>query len=149
MEENTQVEGTSTEIKDAAAVLAALDRAKGDAKKFRIEKEALEKDFDALKSSSQQMKSKFINEKISKHLTSLGIQNSDRLMKYIKSEALVLTEDFEIEGLDEQIVSLKTDFPELFDPKIIVGGKADSGSKEPINANLSASQLQAKLILGR
>ena len=36
------MDGTSEEIKDPAAVLAALDRAKKDAKQFREEKEALE-----------------------------------------------------------------------------------------------------------
>jgi hypothetical protein len=34
------MDGTSVEIKDPAAVLAALERAKADAKKFRTEKEA-------------------------------------------------------------------------------------------------------------
>ena len=149
MEENTKVDGTSTEIKDPEAVLAALERAKSDAKKFRLEKEALEKELSEFKSVSQQTQRKLINEKISKKLAELGIQNSDRLMKYIKSEAITLTEDMEIEGLDEQVESLKTDFPELFDPKIIVGGKVNAGSSEPVDTRLSASQLQAKIVLGR
>ena len=148
MEENNQIDGTSTEIKDPKAVLDALDRAKKDAKKFRLEKETLEKELLDLKSSSQQMHNKLINEKISKHLSALGIQNSDRLMKYIKSEVLTLDESMELIGLDEQITSLKSDFPELFDPKYIVGGKADGGNREPIDAKLSASQLQAKMVLG-
>lgn len=144
-----QLDGTSTEIKDPAAVLAALDRAKGDAKKFRQEKEDLERQLASLQEASQQVQSKLMNEKINKHLTGLGIQNADRLMKYIKSETLKLDENFDLSGLDEQIETLKTDFPELFDPKIIVGGKADAGSREPLDAKLSASQLQAKLVLGR
>ena len=149
MDEITQTDGTSTEIKDPQAVLAALERAKGDAKKFRVEKEALEKELEGLKSTSQQVQTKLINEKIIKHLSELGIKNADRLMKYIKSESLNLDESFELSGLDEQIESLKTDFPELFDPKHIVGGKADAGDKSPINAKLSASQIQAQLVLGR
>jgi hypothetical protein len=147
--EETQLDGTSTEIKDPKAVLDALDRAKKDAKQFRLEKEELEKQLSAVTQTSSAVKSKLLNQMITQHLTGLGIQNSDRLMKYIKSEALTLTDDFELEGLDEQINSIKSDFPELFDPKLLVGGKADSASSTPINKLMSASEKQAALVLGR
>lgn len=147
--EETQLDGTSTEIKDPAAVLAALDRAKKEAKQSRLEKESLEKELEEFKTISSKAKEKLVSEKINKHLNSLGIQNSERLLKYIKADALILTDDFEVEGLDEQIQNIKSDFPELFDPKLLVGGKADSGSKTSVDAKFSASQLQAKLVLGR
>jgi hypothetical protein len=86
-------------------------------------------------------------EHVNKHLASLGIAHGDRLNKYIKMDALSLTEDFEVAGLDEQINVLKTDFPELFDPKFIVAGKADSGVKASLEVPQSASDLQAKLVL--
>lgn len=147
--EETQLDGTSTEIKDPQAVLNALDRAKKDAKQFRLEKEALEKQLNDSQTISSSLKSKYINTMINKHLADLGIQNAERLMKYIKSESLVLTEDLELEGLDEQIESIKQDFPELFDPKLLVGGKVNSAPAIPIEKKLSASQMQAKLVLGR
>jgi hypothetical protein len=62
-------------------------------------------------------------------------------------DALTLTEDFEIAGLDEQIAILKTDFPELFDPKFIVAGKADSGVTASLQVPQTASDLQAKMVL--
>lgn len=147
--EETQLDGTSTEIKDPEAVLNALDRAKKDAKQFRLEKEALEKQLTDATQNAAKIESKYINQLINKHLSSLGIQNSERLMKYIKSESLLLTEDLELEGLTEQIESIKQDFPELFDPKLLVGGKADSAQSTPVNTRLSASEMQARMVLGR
>lgn len=147
--EDTQLDGTSTEIKDPQAVLSALDRAKKDAKQFRLEKEALEKELDNSKSISSSLKSKYMNAMINKHLADLGIPNAERLMKYIKSDSLILTEDLELEGLDDQIESIKQDFPELFDPKLLVGGKVNSAQSTPVDKRLSASEMQAKLVLGR
>lgn len=147
--EETQLDGTSTEIKDPQAVLNALDRAKKDAKQFRLEKEELEKQLNDVSEKTTLIKSKFINDRIKNHLAGLGIQNAERLMKYIKVDALVLNEELELEGLEEQIESVKSDFPELFDPKLLVGGKADSAQATPVNKKLSASEMQAKLVLGR
>lgn len=149
MEETNPVDGTSTEIKDPAAVLAALDRAKKDAKQFRMEKEDLETQLKSWQDHSSKVQSKLIQDKVLGHIQGLGIQNSDRLLKYIKLDSLVLNDDLELEGLDDQIEALKTDFPELFDPKLLVGGKADSGKSSPVDTKLTASQLQAKLVLGR
>lgn len=149
MEEQNEVEGTSTEIRDPKAVLEALDKAKAEAKKFRLEKEALETQMNESISKISQFQSKLMTEHVNKHLSSLGIQHGDRLSKYIKMDSLSLTEDFEVAGLDEQIATLKTDFPELFDPKFIVAGKADAGMSSPLEVNTTVSDLQAKLILNK
>lgn len=149
MEEQNIVEGTSTEIRDPKAVLDALDKAKAEAKKFRLEKEALEVQLTESSQKALSIQSNLMNEKINKHLSSLGIQHGDKLSKYLKLDALSLTEDFEVAGLDEQIASLKTDFPELFDPKFIVAGKADSGIAASLEVPKSASDLQAKMVLKR
>ena len=147
--EDTQLDGTSTEIKDPKAVLDALDRAKKDAKQSRLEKEALEKELNDSKTISSSLKSKYITTMINKQLADLGIPNAERLMKYIKSDSLVLTEDLELEGLEEQIELIKQDFPELFDPKLLVGGKVNSAQSKPVDKRLSASEMQARLVLGR
>lgn len=149
MEEQNQVEGTSTEIRDPKAVLEALDKAKAEAKKFRLEKEALEQQIQESSAKASQVQSKLINEQINKHLASLGIQNGDRLTKYIKMDQLKLNDEYAVEGLDEQITTLKADFPELFDPKFIVGGKADSGNTNSAEVPQSVTDLQAKMILKR
>lgn len=147
MEEQNIVEGTSTEIRDPKAVLEALDKAKAEAKKFRLEKEALETQMNESISKISQYQSKLMMEHVNKHLASLGIAHGDKLNKYIKMDALTLTEDFEVAGLDEQINVLKTDFPELFDPKFIVAGKADSGVSASLEVPQTASDFQARMVL--
>jgi hypothetical protein len=147
MEEQNNVEGTSTEIRDPKAVLEALDKAKAEAKKFRLEKEALEQQINETSAKASQVQSKLINEQINKHLSSLGIQHGEKLFKYLKLDGISLTEDLEVSGLDEQISTLKTDFPELFDPKFIVAGKADGAITTTVNVPISTSDLQAKLVL--
>lgn len=142
------MDGTSVEIKDPVAVLAALDRAKADAKKFRTEKEAIEQEIVATREKANLIQTKLKNDKIIRSLMDNGVPNADKLLKYIKTSEIELTDDFEINGLDIQLESLKTDFPELFDPKMIVAGKADSGVSTTVDSPLSASELQAKYVLG-
>jgi hypothetical protein len=146
MESN--MDGTSVEIKDPAAVLAALDRAKADAKKFRTEKEAVDLELASMRDKTLMIQTKLKNDKIIRSLMDNGVPNADKLLKYIKTSDIELTDDFEINGLDIQLEGLKTDFPELFDPKMIVAGKADSGVSTKVDAPLSASEIQARYILG-
>lgn len=149
MEEQNIVEGTSTEIRDPKAVLEALEKAKAEAKKFRLEKEALEQQINESSAKASQVQSRLMTEKINKHLSSLGIQHGEKLNKYLKMDSLSLTDDFEVAGLDEQIADLKTDFPELFDPKFIVAGKADAGVTSSVEIPQTATDLQAKQILNK
>lgn len=149
MEENTSVEGTSAEIRDPQAVLDALDRAKKDAKQFRIEKEELEKQLLNKDDEIAKFSGKLLREKLNQEIAKLNIQNTDRIIKYLKLQELTFDDDFNIIGLDDQIAEIKQDFPELFDPKLLVGGKADSADQQSVNAKLSASQIQARLVLGR
>jgi len=75
--------------------------------------------------------------------------NTDRILKFVKFEGLSFDDDFNILGLDDQIKELKSDFPELFDPNLLVAGKADSAEAAPIDKTLSASERQAMAVLGR
>lgn len=144
--ENT---GTSVEIKDPQAVLNALDRAKSDAKKFREEKEALQKELESKDQAIAKYSGTLLREKVQKEIDKLNIANNERIYKYLKLEALDFDEDFNVTGLNEQIEDIKTDFPELFDPKLMVGGKADSADNKSVNTITSASQLLAKIALGK
>jgi hypothetical protein len=148
MEYTEIVEGTSTEIKDPIAVLAALERAKNDAKRFRTEKETVEQEIATTKQQINLIQTKLKNDKIIKSLMDNGVPNADKLLKYIKTSEIELTDDFEINGLDLQLGDLRNDFPELFDPKKIVGGRADSGVSSHVDAPMSATELQAKYVLG-
>lgn len=147
--EETQMDGTSEEIKDPAAVLAALDRAKKDAKQFREEKEALEAKMAQYEQATAKYSGKLLREKVIQELTKLNMVNTDRILKFVKFEGLSFDDDFNILGLDDQIKELKSDFPELFDPKLLVAGKADSAESKPLNKALSTSEKQAIAVLGR
>jgi hypothetical protein len=147
--EETQVDGTSKEIKDPAAVLAALDRAKKDAKQFREEKEALEVEITKFKDESAKFSSKLLKEKVIQELSKHYAGPTERLFKYLNLSELTFDEEFNVVGLDNQINQIKKDFPEIFDPKLLVAGKADSAEGIPVNKTLSASEKQALLVLGR
>ena len=144
--ENT---GTSVEIKDPQAVLSALDRAKGDAKRFREEKEALQKELEAKDQTIAKYSGTLLREKVQKEIDKLNIANNERIFKYLNLQALDFDEDFNVTGLNEQIEGIKSDFPELFDPKLMVGGKADSADNKSVNTVTTASQLLAKIALGK
>lgn len=148
MEENEIIEGTSTEIKDPAAVLAALDRAKNDAKRYRLGVEEMEQEIANAKQQINLVQTKLKNDRIIRSLMENGVPNADKLLKYIKTSEIELTDDFEINGLDNQLAELKLDFPELFDPKSIVKGRADSGVTSSVDMDISATELQAKYVLG-
>ena len=152
MTEETQLDGTSTEsaeIKDPAAVLAALDRAKKDAKQFREEKESLEIEIDKYRNENAKYSGKLLKEKVMQQLAELKLANTDRLFKYLKLDELSFDEELNIVGLEDQINGIKEDFPELFDPKLLVAGKADSADSTPVDRKISASERQAMAVLGR
>jgi len=147
--EETQAEGTSAEIRDPEAVLAALDRAKKDAKESRLEKERLEQELQKQSDELVKYSGKLLREKIEKELSKLNISNSDRVLKYLNTANLTFDDDFNIIGLDDQIKEMKKDFPELFDPKLLVGGKADAGATQSVEKKVSTSELLAKIAMGR
>ena len=152
MTEETQLDGTSTEsadIKDPVAVLAALDRAKKDAKQFREEKEALEVEIDKYRNENAKYSGKLLKEKVMQELAELKLANTDRLFKYLKLDQLSFDEELNVIGLEDQINGIKEDFPELFDPKLLVAGKADSADSTPVDRKISASERQAMAVLGR
>jgi len=147
--ENEVINNETVEIKDPKAVLDALDRAKADAKRFREEKEALEINLNSRDQKIAEYSGKLLREQVKKELSAQNITNVDRLLKYIDFNKLEFDEEFNVSGLEDQIVGIKTDFPEFFDPKLLVAGKADSADAQIVNASLSVSDKQAKMLLGK
>ncbi len=143
------MDGTSEEIKDPAAVLAALDRAKKDAKTAREEKEALEAKLAQYEQDNAKVSGRLLRERVIQELSNHNITNTERILKFVKFDSLSFDDELNVVGLDEQIKELKTDFPELFDPKLLVAGKADSAESAPMDKKLSASERQAMAVLGR
>ena len=149
MTEETQQDGTSQEIKDPAAVLAALDRAKKDAKQFREEKEALELELNKFKEDNAKVSTKLLREKVMKEIAKQYAGPSERMLKFIKFDELSFDDELNLVGFKEQMDQIKKDFPEVFDPKLLVAGKADSADAKPVDKKLSASEMQAAMVLGR
>ncbi len=147
--ENEVINNETVEIKDPKAVLDALDRAKADAKRFREEKGALEINLNSRDQKIAEYSGKLLREQVKKELSGQNITNVDRLLKYIDFNKLEFDEEFNVSGLEDQIVGIKSDFPEFFDPKLLVAGKADSADAQIVNASLSVSDKQAKMLLGK
>jgi len=146
MEEDTGIE---PEIKDPKAVLNALERAKSEAKRFREEKEALESNISSLTQQNSAMSGKLLREKTRAAITELGIKDADRLIKYVDFNQLDFDDNFDVIGLSDQIDNIRKDLPELFDPKLRVAGQADAADVKPAPTGRSASETQAKYLLGR
>lgn len=155
METNNTEEQTTTEItteetlNDPKAVLAALDRAKSDAKKFREQKEQLEIDLNSKDQAIAEYSGKLLREKVLQKISSEGIKDPKRLLKFMNLTELEFDENFEVVGFENQFNQLKEDLPEVFDPKLRVGGQADAAVKASVSTQYSATQLQAAKILGR
>lgn len=132
--ENTSVEETS--IEDPKAVLSALERAKNDAKKFREEKEKLEIDLNSKDQRIAEVSGKLLREKIMQQLVSEGIKEPKRVLKFVDFNSLEFDDELEVVGFADQLQKLKEDLPEIFDPKLRVGGQADGAVSTAISTKI-------------
>jgi len=92
---------------------------------------------------------KLLKERVIQELSKHNIANTERILKFVKFEGLTFDDEFNVLGLDDQIKELKSDFPELFDPKLLVAGKADSAEAKSVDKPISTSEKLARIALGR
>lgn len=144
-----QVTEKEVTIEDPLAVLSALDRAKADAKKFREEKEKLESDLNVKVGIINDYNNKLLQNTVKSRLEKDGIENPERLLKFVDFEKLQLDAQSNLVGFEDQLEGLKTDLPEIFDAKLRVGGKADGAASTSVSTKISATELQARTILGK
>jgi hypothetical protein len=152
LETNNTQETTTTEettLNDPKAVLAALDRAKSDAKKFREEKEKLEIDLNSSNQKIAEFSGKLLHEKVLQKISAEGIKEPRRLLKFMDLTKFEFDEDLNVIGFEDQFKQLQEDLPEIFDPKLRVGGQADAAVKASVSTRYSATELQAAKILGK
>lgn len=151
METNNTEETTTedTTLNDPKAVLAALDRAKNDAKKFREEKEKLEVDLNSSNQKIAEFSGKLLHEKVLQKISEEGVKDGRRLLKFMDLTKFEFDDNLNVVGFEDQFSQLKQDLPEIFDPKLRVGGQADSGVKASVSTRYSATELQAAKILGK
>ena len=152
METNNTQETTTAEettLNDPKAVLAALDRAKSDAKKFREEKEKLEVDLNSSNQKIAEFSGKLLHEKVLQKISAEGVKEPRRLLKFMDLTKFEFDEDLNVIGFEDQFKQLQEDLPEIFDPKLRVGGQADTAIKANVSTQYTATQLQAAKILGK
>lgn len=118
---------TTEEIKNPEAVLAELRRAQEDLKTLRAELTSLTEERDSLKAAVDEdpFRTKAIDAETKLALKGLGLNDPDRLIRYIGRDGIDFDENGGLTGLSERIEQLKGDLPELFDVRRVVGGKAD------------------------
>lgn len=147
----SQTETVEQEIKidDPKAVLEALDRAKKDAKQFREEKEKLENDLNTRDLLVSEYSNKLLKEKVKAEFEKQGIKDSERFFRFIDLSQMKLDDEYNLTGFEDQFIAIKKDFPEIFDAKLRVGGQADGAASTSINTKISATELQARQILGK
>lgn len=148
---NTETTETTedTTLNDPKAVLAALDRAKSDAKRFREEKEKLEVDLNSSNQKIAEFSGKLLHEKVLQKISAEGVKEPRRLLKFMDLTKFEFDNDLNVVGFEDQFKQLQEDLPEIFDAKLRVGGQADSAVKASVSTQYTATQLQAAKILGR
>lgn len=135
-------------IDDPKAVLAALDKAKKEAKQFREERDALQVKVAELESDDTltKMQQRIVKTEAKSRLIADGVKDPDRILKYLNAEGVKVTDDG-IEGLDDVLTTVRKDFPELFDKKRQVGGGADSSDKSANPVSKTVTERQAEALL--
>jgi len=155
MENNEEVVETPTEeVKNPEAVLAELRRAQEDLKNLRADLKALTTERNNLKAAVEEaqknpFKDKALEAETKLALQGLGLNDPDRLIRYIGKDGIDFDENGGLKGLNERIEQLKADLPELFDVKRRVGGKADIFADNSGEVKKSSTELQVERIFNR
>ncbi|MFE2072049.1 phage scaffolding protein [Streptomyces misionensis] len=130
-EENTETQVSDNDIK---AMQAALKKANGEAAHYRNERNAF--------------RDMVVNLKAERTLSDAGITNP-KATKVLDFSKVTVTESGELEGLTEQLESLKEDFPELFgagDKKF--SGGTDAANKQDVRPQKSSAEMLVDRLKG-
>lgn len=116
------------EVNDPQAVLAALRAAQAEIKRISGEREELKKEMEALQESMKEdeWRNRALMAEVRSDLTRRGLKDADRLIKVLGTDGIDFDAEGKVTGLDERISAATKDYPELFDPKVRAGGKADA-----------------------
>lgn len=141
------------QVQNPEAVLAELRRAQEDLKSLRAEMQSLTEERDSLKTAVDEagenpFKDKAIEAETKLALQGLGFSDPDRLMRYVGKEGIDFDDKGGLTGLNERIDQLKSDLPELFDPKRRVGGKADIFANDSAEVKQDPFRAAVKQALG-
>lgn len=110
----------------------ALDRYKKENEKFRLERDDWKSKYESGVSEDETisaLRAQVTKAEAKLRLQKEGIKDVDRVVGRMDFSNVGFDDDGNINGLDEQVESLKTDIPELFDHKRRVAGGADGSSQ--------------------
>lgn len=136
----------SEEIRDPDAVLAALNRAKEEAKTYREQLEGMQATVNELRTEVETYRTELTETALRRAITKEGV-DPDRVMRYLNRDAFKLDADGNLEGFDDELARVKEELPELFDTKRRVGGAVEMFPKGDVKVEKSVSQLQAERLL--
>lgn len=134
---------------EAAAIRAALKKANAEAKQYRLEAKKLREQNEsenekALREAREtaatevegKYKRKIVNAEAKALLAQAGLtSNVERFVRMVDLEAVTVTEEGDVDGLDDQINSIKDEFPELFK-----SGSENNGSGRRRSGSLDAGR---------
>lgn len=126
----------------------ALERYKKENEKFRTQRDEYKAAAESGEANAK-LRERTLQAEAKLKLSSLGVKDTDRFGKYIDYSKVTLNDEGEIAGLDEQIESIKGDFPEVFDSKRRVGGKVDAAADNPANMPKTTTDLQLDALFGK
>lgn len=137
-----------TEIRDPEGLLKAYEQAKADLVALRAENKNLTEQVTEMTSkmesmSEDNMRNRALAAETKLALQAQGIKDVDRLIPYIGTDGLDFDpETGKVVGLDDRLKGLQKDLPEIFDPKVRAGGKADIFADNSVETKLQGTEAQ-------
>lgn len=133
------------EVRDPEGLLKAYREAVEDLKTTRDRIAAIEAERDQFKSQIDSFepdawKPKAVTAEVKLALARQGIKDVDRLVPYIGTDGIDVDENGKLTGLDERMNALRKDLPEVFDPKVRAGGKADAFAASTVEPKVNPMQ---------
>lgn len=111
---------------------AALERYKKENAKFREQRDEWKSKYEESLSSDETLnmyKDRTTRAEAKVLLQKEGIKDADRILNRMDFANVTIDESGEVKGLNEQIESIKSDLPELFNHRKRVGGGADGSNR--------------------
>lgn len=133
----------NTEVRDPQGLLKAYNALKEEIRQISAERDALQEQV-----KNNDWRDRALAAEVKSALAGRGLKNADRLIKVLGLDGLDFNDNGELQGFDEKLKSAAKDFPELFDPKRIVGGRADIGEVKPSDSEEDPMRAQIRAAMG-
>lgn len=126
----------------------ALDDFKKENEKFRKQRDEYKAAVESNEVNST-LKERALKAEAKLKLADSGIKDPDRIVKYLKFDGVDFDDEGNLTGLDDSINTVKTDFPELFDARRRVAGKADAAATGDVKVEKSTTDMQVDRLFSR